>query len=196
MSRRVRAKSRIERSRRVSALRTIVDDAVGAAIDEHPKYFTPKGVEKARAAIVRKIMAAFRDDGEKSEPAAEPDKAKPFEIALPNSREAAGYLNLRTLAGAVAPQPMGDGGIVVVAAAWCEAVFVLSDLPPRSEWIFLYDRRPMGAWFDFFKEKLPNVARRVITEVRNGETGILMPYPFPPSKEGKLYLASDEAGAS
>ena len=58
----------IEGRRLMGFLKTAIDVAVSEAIAEHPKYFTPKGVEHAKTAIVRKVMAALRDGGEKSRP--------------------------------------------------------------------------------------------------------------------------------
>lgn len=173
----------------MNVLRSLIDEAVGTVIAEHPKYFSPKGQEKAQAAITRKIMAAFRDD-DSSKDGRPPTETEPaFYMADPASREARGYVNLRKLAGAVEPKKADDGTIIIPKDAYVEQVFALAELPPRDGWLFVTDRQQVGAWMNFFREKLPAVGRRSITESRGDQVGILMPFPFPPSKAGKLYNA-------
>jgi hypothetical protein len=172
----------------MNVLRAIITSAVGNAIAEHPKYFTPRGQEKAQAAIVRRIMAALRDDDGTEEPtpaatAIEP----PFMMCDADSREAQGYINLRKIAGAVEAKRSGDGKVIVRREAFCEAVFALADIPPREQWLFITDATQIRAWLDFFRETLPDIGRRSLFEPRGAQSGIVMPYPFPPSKAGKVY---------
>ncbi len=174
----------------MSLIRNAIDTAVADVMAEHPKFFTPRGIESARNILVRKIMAALRDGGEKPDAVPEATASAPkFIVVAADSREARAFVNLRHLAGATAPTPSGDGRVAIPAPAYCDAVFALADLPPPSAWLFLTDRDQMGAWFEFFRESLPDVARRVIAVGRNGASGILMPYPFPPNKSGKIYEA-------
>jgi hypothetical protein len=171
----------------VSVIRTTIDNAVAEAIAEHPKYFTPKGLEHARNVIVRKVVAALRDGGEK--PPAEVTEPVPpkFLLAAAESREARGYVNLRMLAGAVAPSRTGDGSVAVGSPANCDQVYALAELPPRDVWRFITDRSRTGAWLGFFRDMLPDIARRTVVQERDGVSGILMPWPWPPSKDGKIY---------
>lgn len=175
----------------MSILRAAIDSAVEQAIAEHPKYFTPQGVKSARALIVRKVMAAFRDGGDKSSEQQAEDEETPAEpqmlFATAGSREARGYANLRQLAGAVAPRRLGDGSVPIMPAANCEAVFAFADMPGAETWLFVVARKQLGAWGEFFDEMLPDVARRAISQERDGVIGILLPWPWPPSKEGKIY---------
>ena len=174
----------------MSLIKNAVDAAVEQAMAEHPKYFTPQGQKSAKALIVRKVMAALRDGGEKPEAPPTEAPAEPAIMFAPAaSREARAYVNLRRIAGAPPPTRTSDGSVVVMPAANCEAVFVFAEVPDDLEWLFVTDRQQLGAWGEFFREKLPNVARRQISLQRDGQTGMLLPWPFPPSATGKIYTA-------
>jgi hypothetical protein len=180
----------------MSLIRAAVDSAVGQAIAEHPKYFTPQGQKSARTLIVRKVMAALRDGGDKGppDPQDEAQNNQPQILyAAAGSREALGYANLRLVAGATAPNKLSDGSIIIMPAANCAAVFAFADMPPQQAWLFVTNRQQLGAWGEFFREKLPNIGRREIAHERNGERGMLLPWPYPPSKEGKIYQADEVA---
>lgn len=184
----------------MSGIRDMIDAAVVAAIAEHPKYFTELGLDnsRARTAIVRKIMAALRGDSDKSgEPAKAdapppPAPAQSLTVAA-DSREARAYTNLRKFAGAVAPFRMADGSISINAEAACEAVWPFADLPPSQQWPFLTQPRQVGAWLEFFAQTLPGAPRRPIQQIRDGATGIVMPWLWPPAKDGKTYTAEEDA---
>jgi hypothetical protein len=177
----------------VNVLRTLIDGAVADAIAEHPKYFTPKGQEKARAAIVRKIMAAFREDGD-DKPDEEVAAIDPnFVFVDPQSREARGYINLRRISGASAPVRSFDGKVPIKASAHKDSVFALADLPPREHWPFLTTPAQIGAWMEFFRETLGETPRRAIAEMRNGMRGIVMPGYWPPRKDGQMYDTPEAA---
>lgn len=178
-------------------LRAIIDAAVADAMAEHPKYFTPKGHEHARTVIVRKIMAAFRGDGsDKPDDTAADHPASPQPLLVePHSREAIAFSNLRQIAGATTPFRLGDGRLSINAEAACPAVFALADLPLKSQWLFLTAPRNVGAWQEFFRDTLPGVARRPIHEHRGTEVGLLMPWPWPPTKDGKVYVDDAEHAA-
>ena len=179
----------------MSLIRAAIEGAVEQAMLEHPKYFTPQGAKSARTLIVRKVMAALRDGGEKPSESQDADTSAEPKIlfAAAGSREARGYINLRQIAGATAPNRTSDGSVVVMAAANCEAVFAFADLPSDENWLFVSERKQLGAWGEFFREKLPNVARRQIALQREGQTGMLLPWPFPPSATGKIYEATEAA---
>lgn len=173
----------------MTGLRPIIDSAVASAIAEHPKYFTERGIEKAQSAITRKIMAAlFRSDGDKP---AEPqlgETADPVPLAAdPKSREGRAYASLRMLGGASPPLWMSNGTISIPTSAQRDSVYALAALPAQAAWEFITDHRQVGAWQEFFAETMPTAARRPIQTERNGQTGILMPWPWPPAKDGKIY---------
>lgn len=184
----------------MSGLRTIVDTAVADAIAEHPKYFTPKGLEHARTVIVRKVMAAMRGEGDK--PAGEQTGAAPAAphgpvLVEPGTRLGLAYGLLRKMAGAVSPPRTGDGRIIVVMEATGDNVQVLADAPPRDQWLFITDRQQMGAWTEFFRETLPGAARRPIAETStDGLPGIRVPWPWPPRKDGRIYPPDDSEHAA
>jgi hypothetical protein len=181
----------------VTGIRPIIDDAVASVLAEHPKYFTERGMEKAQAAFTRKIMAALipRSSADDAEP--QPARlAPPADLAPltadPKSREARAYANLRTLAGATAPFRMGDGSISIPPEAQCPAVYALADMPAQpSE--FITERQQIGAWMEFFAESLPKgTPRKPIQIERAGKTGVVMPWPWPPSVTGKVYAPNPD----
>lgn len=180
----------------MTTFRAIIDGAVADAMAEHPKYFTPKGMEHARAAIVRKIMASLRDTSEqKSDAPAAPTAPAAAGLFDPASPDARAACNLRAAAGAVLPMRTGGGQVLVNPEALTPAALAFADCPPREVWLFLTDRRQIAAWKEFFAAALPGVARRPIDIVRGGETGILAPWPWPPAASGKIFSADRESAA-
>jgi hypothetical protein len=175
----------------VSIIRALVDTAVAEVIAEHPKWFSDKGKESARREITRKIMAAFREGGSDKEPdAPEPTIAPKHLMVEPTTTAGRGYINLRHIAGAVAPTRVNNQ-LVVPQAAYCEAVFAFADLPPQL--VFVTARNQIGAWMEFFAEHLPGVARRPIRTECNMESGIWVPWLWPPAKDGKVYEPDEVA---
>lgn len=177
----------------MSILRTIIDQAVAETIADHPKWFSEKGRESARRELVRKIMAAFRDGGgEKDDAAPEPVETPKHIMAAIESNVGRAYINLRVIAGAAMPTCISSE-IVVPSVANCEAVLALADMPDRKQWPFVSDRQQIGAWVGFFDTYLPNIARRPIKTTCNGESGIWVPWPWPPAKDGKTYERDEAA---
>lgn len=178
----------------MSLIRTAIDNAVAEAIAEHPKYFTPRGLESAQGLIVRKVMAALRGDTteKSSEPTAD-STAPQFTLLAPTTSQARAYVNLRRIAGATAPTLIGNGQLAIPSIACNDAVAAFATLPPSETWCFLTGRCEIGAWKEFFRDMLPDLSRRSITRNINGETGILMPWPFPPSRSGKVYEREEAA---
>lgn len=181
----------------MSALRTLIDQAVGEVIAEHPSYFTPRGLESARAAFVRKIIAAIRAststkaeaDAAAANTPAPPEPPKPMMVAR-NSREGIAYSTLRQMAGCVPPFVANDGRICVPPECTVPAVWALADTPSRDHWPFVSDRRQIGAWQEFFRETLRDTPRREVCGVEasgEGERwGMRAPWPWPPRKDGTL----------
>lgn len=182
----------------MTGLRTLIEQGVSAAMDEHPKYFTPKGLEHGHAAITRKVMAALRGEGDQSsadESGAAPAAVQQPMLVDPQSREGMAYILLCQLGGATAPFRTGDGRISVPPSAAVASVWALADAPPRESWLFLTDRRQMGAWAEFFRETMPSIGRRDIVLRDRDAPGILMPWPWPPKADGSTYSTASEDAA-
>lgn len=178
----------------MNLIRTAIDGAVAAAMAEHPKYFTDKGHEHAQIVIVRKIMAALRGDGEKSDASEDAKPAPTGPITVdPTGRMGRAYLVLCQAAGAVAPFRTADGKFSVRPEAQGDDVLAFADAPPASAWLFIHERQKIGAWTEFFREVLPGVARRPIAVTQGEATGILAPWPWPPASTGKTYDPTEDA---
>ncbi len=178
-----------------AGIRPIIDSAVASVLAEHPKYFTPKGREHAQTVLTRKIMAAIRGDGaDKASPENSPAPSAPIPLSIePTSREGRAYIALRNLAGAGDPFRMSGGMISLPPEANNVRVMVLADLPQRHEWKFLTPPKQIGAWNEFFREMLPDgTPRRSIIETRGEQTGIFMPWPWPPGRDGRIYSTETE----
>lgn len=180
----------------MNLIRAAIDGAIADALAEHPKYFTPKGHEHARTVLVRKIMHALRGDGaEKVADEAAPQPASAPISADPASREALAYLTMRSAAGAAPPFRMGDGRISIPVAAQGEDVLAFFDAPNKTHWPLITERQQIGAWSEFFNDKLPAVPRKPILVAEGDVTGIRVPWPWPPAKTGKVYAPADEDAA-
>ncbi len=178
----------------MSGIKPIIEGAVADAMAEHPKYFTPKGHEHAQTVLVRKIMAAIRGDGAKPDEsdAAPPAAPQPTSVES-SSREGRAYAALRKLAGAGEPFRMSGGLISLPPEANNIRVFALADLPSRDKFEFLTVTKQVGAWNEFLKQMLPDgTPRRSIVEQRGDQTGILMPWPWPPGRDGRIYTTEPE----
>jgi hypothetical protein len=66
-------------------------------------------------------------------------------------------------------------------------VLPFAKMPSRDKWLFVTDLPQMTAWREFFEATLPTLARRPFGEQQAGETGVWVPWPWPPSKTGKVY---------
>jgi len=177
----------------MNLIRAAIDNAVADVIAEHPKYFTPAGQAHARKALVREIMSAFRGDGDDKAAPAAPEAPAQAILADPGSREGIAYLMLRQVGGAVAPFRTAGGQLSVPANCQGQDVMAFADTPPRADWVLVSDRRGIAAWNEFLADKLANVPRRAIAITRDGETGIEVPWLWPPAKTGKTYDPEEEA---
>lgn len=63
------------------------------------------------------------------------------------------------------------------------------DLPAKDRWIFVTAFQQLASWRDFFRDHIIG-ARRDVTETRDGKSGMLVPWPWPPGKDGKLYTSA------
>jgi hypothetical protein len=182
----------------MTTFRAIIDTAVAEAMSERPKYFTEAGHSHVRKLIVGKIMAMLRETGDKSasdseqvSPPAPPGPA----LVAPDSREACASRHLRAAAGAPEPVRCGDGRISIMPESLRADALAFADAPPKERWLFVTDRQQIGAWKEFFRERLPGIPKRTIEIDRAGTTGILVPWPWPPTVEGKVFAAAEESAA-
>jgi hypothetical protein len=180
----------------MSALSTLIESAVSASLAEHTKLFDPKNRERAQKVLVRDIMKALtrepRGEGEE-----QPADIAPSVPALPERLPATddrvkAYCNLRSLAGVAQPQRFSGGDIYLPPEGDTAAVRAFGNgMPSRDEWIFVTERAQISAWLEFFDANLPNMPRRRTDETRDGVVGYLLPWPWPPSKTGKVYEPYD-----
>lgn len=164
------------------SIRTLVDSAVADVIAEHPKYFSTRGLESARPALVQKIMKAFRED--MKEHTQEPEQSQTVagiptaQSVYRTSREGIAYTWLRMVGGAVTPFE-SNGRILVPAEAAIPAVWAFADVPKRELWGTPTDRRQIAAWLNFLKTTLPGIPRR--------DVNLCVPWPWPPNKDGSIH---------
>lgn len=172
-----------------------IDNAIADAMAEHPKYFTPKGHEHARTVLLRKIKSALRGDApdRPADEAPAADLPRGPILADPSSREALALLTVCQAGGASAPFRASDGRISIPPEGQGADVLAFADAPPRERWPLETDHQRIGAWQEFFREVLQGRPRRPITVTENGQTGIRVPWPWPPTTTGKTYDASEAA---
>lgn len=178
----------------MSALGDVIDGAVASVIADHPKLFNLQTKDRARKMIVREVIKSLvrevRDVGDEQAPAS---AAKTIgTLITADDPRAIAYCNLRKIAGAVLPLYHGTGQIYFPPESDTTAVRTFAELPPRKGWQFISDRRQLTAWSEFFEEALPGVSRRQITETHDGVLGAYLPWPWPPSKTGKIYEPGSE----
>jgi hypothetical protein len=181
----------------MNTLTTIIDSAVATVIAKHPKLFDPKAIERAQRVLTREIMGSLtRTPGTDGEPAKPepPPEPEPYERVLAADERGIAYVNLRIVARALSPQPirLAGGDLNLPREASGPEVLPFSKMPPREQWLFVTDLAQMTAWREFFDATLPNLARRPFGEKHGDVVGILVPWPWPPSKTGKIY--EPEAG--
>lgn len=177
----------------MNTLATIIDGAVATVIAEHPKLFDPKAIERAQRVITREIMRTLtRAPGDEARPEPAPEAA-PFERVPADDERGKAYVNLRIVARALSPQPqrLAGGDILLPREASGPEVLPFAKMPERSQWVPVTEVAALAAWRDFFDATLPNLARRPF-----GDTGVLMPWPWPPSKTGKIYEPDMQDGLS
>jgi len=182
----------------MSALGTLINDAVATAIAAHPKLFASESAERAQKVLTREIIKSLTKEpktadegGEPTSPVeAPPAPALPQRVSAKDDRVTA-YVNLRTLAGAVQPTRLTGGDIYLPPEADTAAVRAFAELPQREKWLFVSGREQLAAWLEFFDVLLPNAARRQITVTVDTKVGAYLPWPWPPSKLGKTYSPED-----
>jgi len=175
----------------VNTLATIIDSAIAAVIAEHPKLFEPKAVEggKTQRVITREIMRTLtRAPGEEAKPETPPEP-EPFERILAADVRVTAYINLRIASRALSPQPirLAGGDIMLPREASGPEVLAFAKMPPKERWVHVTELAPLAAWRDLFAATLPNLERRPF-----GDNGVMMPWPWPPSKTGKIYEPETE----
>lgn len=166
----------------MSALSTLIAAAVADAVAANPKLFDPKKLERAPDILAKDIMRSLTrspKEGE-AEPQAEID-APPYEMAPAGSPLAKAYVNLRSVASCLARHAASaTGAVFVPRGANNAAVLAFADLPALAEWRPV-TKAQQTAWHEFFERVLANANRRPIGDAT------ALPWPWPPSKEGKVY---------
>lgn len=175
----------------MSALRILIDNAITEVVNEHPKYFTPRGKEHIRATVLRKVMAAFRDATKENESGESRDESATQVIrdeglfVDPESREGRAYATLCKAGGAVSPLTIG-GKYRIPACAAIRAVWAFADAPTYAHWLAIRDKSKMAAWLRFYSEVLAGVARSPIIVEVGFDRHLVAPWPWPPLKDGSL----------
>ena len=174
----------------MNTLATIIDGAVAAVIAEHPKLFDPKAIERAQRVITREIIRTLtRVPGDEAKPEAAPEP-EPFERIVAADERTIAYINLRIASRALSPQPirLAGGDIMLPREASGPEVLPFAKMPPKEQWVLVTEVAPLAAWRDFFAATLPNLERRPF-----GDSGVMMPWPWPPSKTGKIYESESKS---
>jgi len=174
----------------MSALSSIIDAAVGSVIAEHPKLFNPQGKERAQKVIVREIVKSLvrepRNEDDEQVNVATVESSVIKTVPATDERAIA-YCLLRSIAGAVFPVRCAGDHIYIPPEGDVTAVRALANVPDHKDWPFVTSRQQLTAWLEFFDETLPGISRRKIFEVRDGVSGVEVPWSWPPSKTGKIY---------
>jgi hypothetical protein len=179
----------------MSALGTIIEHAVSTVIAEHPKLFEAKSIERAQKLLSREIMKSLtRDPRGDGDAAATETAPEPYERITASDERGIAYCNLRIAARALAaPTRLAGGDLYLPLEASGPEVQPFAKMPPRDQWLFVTDLPQMTAWREFFDATLPTLARRPFGEVVGGDTGVWVPWPWPPSKTGKVYEPETES---
>lgn len=167
----------------MTPLSAIITAAVADAVAGNPKLFDPKKIERAADVLSRDIVRALTRATKEDVHEAAPEADRPaYEVIPADDPRAIAYDKLRLIAGCFArPTKSASGGIYVPSAANTAAVIALASAPPRRDWRPV-SRPQQTAWREFFDRVLGDASRHPV-----GDTTPL-PWPWPPSKDGKLYL--------
>lgn len=163
-------------------LSAFIDAAITHAVASNPKLFDPKKLERAPEVLARdalKFMTRSTKEGE-AEAQAEAESL-PFEWLPADSDKGKAYINLRSAAGCIARHTVNPAGAVCVPrAANNVSVWAFATMPAPAEWKRC-TKAQQTAWHDFFELALDGANRRPIGDAT------LMPWMWPPSKEGQVY---------
>lgn len=170
----------------MSILSASIAAAVADAVAANPKLFDPKKVERAPDVLTRDIVKALtRSTKEGEAETQDEDKSPSFEWVPASDDLAKAYLNLRSVAGCIARHVTGaSGAICVTRAANNAAVLAFADVPVASNWRPV-TKAQQTAWHEFFERTLDGANRRPIGD------STPLPWPWPPSKDGKTYDAAE-----
>lgn len=171
----------------MSALSTLIAAAVADAVSANPKLFDPKKLDRAPDILAKDIVRALTRPAKEGEVEAQAEAEAPaYEMALNDSAVAKAYVNLRRVAGCLAKPTLGSNGTIYVPReANNAAVLAFVDVPAVLEWQPVTAAQ-QTAWRNFFDRTLGAANRRPINDAT------VLPWPWPPSKEGKVYTATEE----
>lgn len=172
----------------MNPLATMISAAVADAVAANQRLFDPKKLERAPDVLTRDIVKALTrpaKEGE-GEAQAEAEAAPPFEWLPADSRRAKAYVNLRIAAHCLSRATINNGLVYVPREADGAEMLAFADWSPTQGLIGISAINQMAAWREFYDRLLPNVARRP------QGASMTVPWPWPPSKEGKTYDADTQ----
>ena len=105
----------------------------------------------------------------------------------PDSAEAMAIKALHAI-GRKTPREMNNGDLIFTRLMTPQ-IAALQWAPPRGDWIWIEDEQQIGAWRGFVTGLVHNCPQ--LTEQRNGKSGLLAPWPWPPKKDGSLYAGPE-----
>ena len=164
----------------------LIEAAVAHAVSSNPKLFDPKKLERAPEVLARdalKFMTKSTKEGEAEAPAEA--EAPPFEPVLLDAPLAKAYRHLRIAAGCIARPQLTATSVYVPREANNAAVLAFADVPAQAQWKPV-SKAQQTAWHEFFERVLPGANRRPLGDATP------LPWPWPPSKEGKTYDADTQ----
>lgn len=166
----------------MSALSTLIANAVADAVAANPKLFDPKKIERAPDILAKDIVRSLTRSTKEGEAEAQAEtEAPPYEMAPAGSPLAKAYVNLRSVAGCLArPTAAASGAVYVPREANNAAVLAFADIPAPVDWRPV-TKSQQTAWHEFFERVLAGANRRPIVDATP------LPWPWPPSKEGQTY---------
>jgi len=171
----------------MNPLSTMIAAAVADAVAANTKLFDPKKIERAPDVLTRDIVKALTRPAKEGEAEAQTEaEVPPFEWLPVDSRRAKAYVNLRIAAHCLSRATIKDGLVYVPREADGADMLAFADWSPTQGLVGISAVQQIAAWRDFYDRLLPNVARRP----QNG--AITVPWPWPPSKEGKTYDADTQ----
>lgn len=168
-------------------LSALIDAAITHAVASNPKLFDPKKLERAPEVLARDALKFMTRSTKEGEAEAQTEaEAPPFEWLPVDSRRAKAYVNLRIAAHCLPRATIKDGLVYVPREADGADMLAFADWSPTQGLVGISAIQQIAAWRDFYDRLLPNVSRRP------QGASMTVPWPWPPSKEGKTYDADTQ----
>ncbi|MFA6243913.1 MAG: hypothetical protein WC655_23420 [Candidatus Hydrogenedentales bacterium] len=175
------AMTSVERRKVLTAVKGYADH-----IAECERRKKPRTVKDADRWVAAGMWQGYVLSGEKAE-------IEGQRVRVPiESEDARAWANLCRVGKA--PEPLGMGGFYNLRRALTAQERAFAELPLASEWKFLVTNEELAAvtaWSEFIAGALSGVNRSVMACERGigseRKRGILVPWKWPPRKDGKLY---------